>query len=194
MTIPAPLEPQSQPGPVTLDWLPQPPAPAVAPRRGEPAHLVRRGGALLIDVVLLLGAAILVALLIGERTVYVLNGDGEVNSGVALTLSPWQVRGVLLGWFLYLITSEVAFGTTLGKRVLGLMVLQDTWAEVSVRGAVLRQLTHLLPLVVFINPVVFIVYGVGAVLAATSEDRQRLGDRLAGTIVVRRPTASEVEP
>jgi uncharacterized RDD family membrane protein YckC len=196
MQIP-PLVPRLNEAPGALDWLRQPAAPATTPLGGNPAHLVRRGGAFLIDVLLLVAVASVVSILVGERIVEVVMIDGELFSRAGATLNQGQARGVLLAWFLYLMATEAAFGATLGKRVFGISVVQHNWARITLRGAVLRRLTHLVPIVVFAGAGLSIsvaqaaVYVVGAVFTATSEDRQRLGDRLAGTMVVRSSSRSE---
>lgn len=86
-------------------------------------------------------------------------------------------------WFLvdwgYLVLLEVVWnGQTIGKRVMGLRVIQDSGVRLGVYPALLRNL---------VRPVDKLpaLYLVGGVAALFSETHQRLGDLLAGTIVVR---------
>jgi hypothetical protein len=93
-----------------------------------------------------------------------------------------QAMGFVV-WFLvdwgYMIVLEAAWsGQTLGKKAMGLRVIQETGVRVSVHQSLLRNLARpvdRLPL----------FYFVGGVAALFSGSQQRLGDMLAGTIVVR---------
>ncbi|HEX8437695.1 RDD family protein [Archangium sp.] len=79
----------------------------------------------------------------------------------------------------YGITLETAWsGQTVGKRVMGLRVIQQSGVRIGFYHAALRNLARpvdKLPL----------LYMVGGVTALLSGSHQRLGDMLAGTIVVR---------
>lgn len=86
-------------------------------------------------------------------------------------------------WFLvdwgYMIVLESAWsGQTIGKRAMGLRVIQESGVRVGFYQSLLRNLAR---------PVdrLPIFYLVGGVSALFSESQQRLGDMLAGTIVVR---------
>jgi uncharacterized RDD family membrane protein YckC len=84
----------------------------------------------------------------------------------------------LLDWG-YGIGMETAWsGQTLGKRMLGLRVIQESGVRIGFFHAALRNLARpfdRLPL----------LYLVGGSVALFSKSHQRLGDMLAGTIVVR---------
>jgi uncharacterized RDD family membrane protein YckC len=102
---------------------------------------------------------------------------------VALAFTGLSAAVGLVVWFLidwgYSMVLEAAWsGQTLGKRLLGLRVLQESGVRLSPLQAVLRNLTR---------PVdrLPIFYLVGASAALASKSQQRLGDMLAGTIVVR---------
>jgi uncharacterized RDD family membrane protein YckC len=79
----------------------------------------------------------------------------------------------------YAITLETAWsGQTVGKRVMSLRVIQESGVRIGFYHAALRNLARpvdRLPL----------LYLVGGVTALVSRSHQRLGDMLAGTIVVR---------
>jgi uncharacterized RDD family membrane protein YckC len=86
-------------------------------------------------------------------------------------------------WFLlvwgYGITLETAWsGLTLGKRLFGLRVIQETGVRIGFSHAVVRNLARPLDRL----PVLYLVGGITALFSAS---QQRLGDLLAGTIVVR---------
>lgn len=79
----------------------------------------------------------------------------------------------------YAIALEIAWsGQTIGKRALGLRVIQETGVRVGFYPAVLRNLARPLDRLPFL-------YLVGGIAALLSRSQQRLGDMLAGTLVVR---------
>jgi len=85
----------------------------------------------------------------------------------------------LLNWG-YGIALETAWsGQTLGKRLLGLRVIQESGVRITFYQAALRNLLRMVdqPLPAF--------YVVGGVSALCSDLQQRLGDMVAGTLVVR---------
>ena len=80
---------------------------------------------------------------------------------------------------------EARTGWTPGKRLLGLQVLREDGTAVGLREALLRSVLRFVDML----PV---AHGVG-LLAATLDGRmRRLGDRLAGTVVVRVPSNREL--
>jgi uncharacterized RDD family membrane protein YckC len=84
----------------------------------------------------------------------------------------------LVEWGYSIFLETVWSGRTVGKRVLSLRVIQESGVRIGFYHAALRNLTRpvdRLPL----------FYLVGGVTALVSGSHQRLGDLLAGTIVVR---------
>jgi uncharacterized RDD family membrane protein YckC len=73
---------------------------------------------------------------------------------------------------------EWAFGATLGKRILGLKVTELDGSRLSLRGALIRNLTR------FIDGQLPFGLILGIFLMLRSERRQRLGDLLGRTVVV----------
>ncbi len=69
-------------------------------------------------------------------------------------------------------------GQTIGKRALGLRVIQESGVRIGFFQAAVRNLARLVDRL----PVLYLVGGVSALF---SQSQQRLGDMLAGTIVVR---------
>jgi uncharacterized RDD family membrane protein YckC len=141
------------------------------------ANLGSRIFAYLVDMVVVV-AGVLVALfavtLIGQA------GDVVVPDWVALTL----VLVLLPAWWLgYFIAFETLWrGRTPGKAALGLRVVTKEGAPVRFRHATIRSLLGLVDFLIaggFIA-VVFILF---------TKDNQRLGDLVAGTLVLRERSA-----
>ena len=107
----------------------------------------------------------------------VATGSATDEGGVSLR-GPVALLPPLL-WLLYYIGLEATVGATLGKLVLGLRVVRaDGGSPIGWGPAVARNVLRIVDGLLF--------YGVGALLVQTSPTRQRLGDRVAGTVVVRR--------
>lgn len=148
------------------------------------AGLMSRFLALLIDTVL---SVVITAILFMVVFLFsmLLSAGGTALGGAK---AGQQLMGVgvaaeFVVWFLvdwgYMVLLETAWsGQTVGKRVMGLRVIQDTGVRVGVYQSLLRNL---------VRPVdkMPLFYLVGGVAALFSGSQQRLGDLLAGTIVVR---------
>ncbi len=80
--------------------------------------------------------------------------------------------------FGYFIVMEAMWGATLGKMLLGLRVVKTDGSPISWSESVIRNLLRIIDGLFY--------YLVGAILIWTSPLRQRLGDRAAKTVVVRR--------
>jgi uncharacterized RDD family membrane protein YckC len=72
---------------------------------------------------------------------------------------------------------ESAWGGTAGKRLVGLRVAMADGSTLTGRAVLIRTVCRLIDGILF--------YAVGAILVWASPRRQRLGDRWAGTVVVR---------
>jgi uncharacterized RDD family membrane protein YckC len=81
--------------------------------------------------------------------------------------------------FGYFIVMEATRGATLGKMILRLRVVKIDGSPISWSESVIRNLLRIIDAL----PTAYIV---GAILVWTSPLRQRLGDRAAKTVVVRR--------
>jgi uncharacterized RDD family membrane protein YckC len=79
---------------------------------------------------------------------------------------------------LYFIVMEATRGATLGKMALGLRVVKTDGSPISWSESIIRNLLRIID--------GLFIYLVGAILIWTSPLHQRLGDRAAKTIVVRR--------
>ena len=88
-----------------------------------------------------------------------------------------------LVYFGYFIVLEGSSGTTLGKRLLKLRVVKVDGTPITMRESAIRNILRIIDGILF--------YLVGAIIIWTNPNKQRLGDRLAQTIVVRDVPATE---
>ena len=86
------------------------------------------------------------------------------------------ITGILA--ILYFIVLEATQGATLGKMALGLRVVKTDGSPISWTESIIRNLLRIID--------GLFVYLVGAIFVWTSPLKQRLGDRAANTVVVRR--------
>jgi uncharacterized RDD family membrane protein YckC len=108
--------------------------------------------------------------------VIVLNMTMALFPGFASALT--AVIYFLLDWGYGIALETIWSGQTVGKRVMSLRVIQESGVRIGFYHAALRNLARpvdRLPL----------MYLVGGITALVSGSHQRLGDMLAGTIVVR---------
>jgi uncharacterized RDD family membrane protein YckC len=107
-------------------------------------------------------------------------GQSQVSGGnvsVSLTGVPAMVTFVIV--FLYYIVLETVLGVTLGKLLLGIRVVNMEGFRISWGASVIRNILRIIDALPF-------AYILGAILIWTSARKQRLGDRAARTVVVRR--------
>jgi len=102
----------------------------------------------------------------------------------ALTLL--SVLSMLAIGFLYFSLLEGTWGTTIGKKVCGIVVLKDNFTKCTLSRGFLRNLLRIVDF--------FFYYGVGLVTAVATMKWQRLGDIVAETVVVRDYQAPETIP
>lgn len=146
----------------------------------ELAGVVRRAGAWGIDILVIgaLSVSVWVALAFGAALV------GEVALALGLVAHFFIQWGYFAGF-------EWAWrGQTPGKKAMGLRVLEETGVDLGFYPAVVRNLLRVLDSL----PAGYLV---GGAVSLFANDRQRLGDLLAGTVVVRdrrRPVPSAVVP
>ena len=112
---------------------------------------------------------------------------GNVSSspqGIEFHLEGSPALALFALWFVYYVALEATLGATLGKLLLGLRVRAADGGPAGWGASIVRNL---------LRPIDLAFAGlVGAVLIWGSPRRQRLGDRLAGTVVVRRPATQTV--
>jgi uncharacterized RDD family membrane protein YckC len=95
--------------------------------------------------------------------------------------SGFEMQGtpVFLGflvWFVYCVAAEATHGATIGKALVGLRVVRADGSPAGWQAALVRNVLRVVD--------GLLVYVVGAILIAASPTKQRLGDRVAGTVVV----------
>lgn len=91
----------------------------------------------------------------------------------------------LIDWGYAIATETFWSGQTVGKRVLGLRVIQQSGVRIGFYQAVIRNLVRVVdrqPAIMLFGPGFYLL---GGAVAAFSGSQQRLGDMLAGTVVVR---------
>jgi len=141
----------------------------------ENAGVPLRFVAVLLDaVIVFFPLGIVVGLLSGGG--YSESGNGYANAGVNVGGSAfWLILGLGLGYY---VVCEAATGMTVGKRIVGIRVVDDEGDPWGIGASVVRNVLRLVDGLFF--------YLVGALFALASSRGQRLGDRAAHTLVVRR--------
>ena len=132
------------------------------------AGIGSRAAALFLDSIIQFGGLLFVAWVGAQFT----------NSGIALV----AVAGFLALFGYPTLMEAFAGGRTVGKMALGIAVVRDDGTPVTFLAAVIRNVMRLIDLLPG-------VYTVGAVAVFFTKRSQRLGDLVAGTLVVRRAKA-----
>ena len=163
---------------MVLDWIPAGSKPRPDTASASPALLRRRAIATGIDLVIcyfVVEAAILAYLMVFFLEFF-LQRPGE-----AMALS---VVGLIPVYLLYAFLFEWKHARTPGKKRMGLVVCTDDGDYPDVRAAAIRNALRYVDWLPF-------GYLLGWLSARRSPDGRRLGDRLAGTLVVRPETSGE---
>ena len=149
-------------------------SPPAAPTGGPAfAGVGLRSVALVIDMLVLL-------------TLFLLGGWFLTGTWVGITAKGWEVSGVpafifiIIMPLIYFTLLEGRYGQTVGKWLVSLKVIRQDGGPLDLRAAVVR---NVLRLVDGLGG-----YLVGAILIWRSPHCQRLGDRVAQTLVVKTPT------
>lgn len=147
---------------------------AAASTAPDPAGLGRRFVAHLIDGFLCLIAYLIIGSMVASQT------GGMTDDGFSMQGAPALVTMLLtfivtLGYFTVLESS--GSGKTLGKLIAGIRVADANGGKASFNQALMRNILRLVDGLVF--------YLVGIILILRSDRKQRLGDRVAGTVVLR---------
>jgi len=141
------------------------------------AGLIERFGAAMIDLVILLVFAAVLALPFGILTWSALDWTHGYGPWISLIWGPFAIVVFAL-WVLYYTYLESTSGQTFGKRAIGLKVVSvpsgkpPDWEHALVRNVV--RIIDWLPL----------FYLVGFACAELTPRKQRLGDLLANTTVL----------
>lgn len=150
----------------------------------RPARLPTRALATFVDL-----AVIVLILTVWSWVQEAVTGSGALVSGIGIV-------GSILGMLAYPITVEtLTRGRTLGAFVLGLQVVRDDGGVVRFRHVLIRWLTFW-----FLDFAIWTGLAAGLICATVNRDGKRIGDLLAGTMVIRiRPprglgAAPDVDP
>ncbi len=126
-----------------------------------------RAVATIIDTIILFVVGYVIAVFTG----------GTTEEGFQLTGLPAFLWFVVC--FLYYIVMEATLGATIGKLLLGLRVVQaDNGFPISWQASLIRNILRIVDFIIF--------YLLAAILVWTSDKGQRLGDRVAKTVVIRK--------
>ena len=134
--------------------------PSVVPR---PAGVGLRCIEGLLDLVVLFILGYLIAAITGQTT----ENGFELHGEPAFI---WMFAG--LGYYIFF---EGKWGSTPGKMLVGLKVIKEDGSRCDMRSALIRNVCR----------IVDNFFAVGVIIMLASERNQRLGDRLAGTLVVK---------
>ncbi len=126
----------------------------------------RRAAATIVDSIIILILFYILAVMTGQTTA----------SGFELEGGPFFAA--VLIYFVYYIVLEALWAATPGKLASGLRVIREDGGAIDWRQSVIRNVLR------FVDGLFF--YLVGAALIWMSAKHQRLGDRIAETLVVRR--------
>ncbi|WNC23211.1 MULTISPECIES: RDD family protein [unclassified Thermosynechococcus] len=145
----------------------------------------------LIDQVILYTALVLFSLAAGYIYFYALYPWLiEVLPASGQSIEAWSLGIYLLVMFAFYNGYYIFFetywqGQTPGKRYAEIRVVQDNGRPIGLREATLRSL---------LQPIDFAFFGIGAFLVALSRSEKRLGDRVAGTLVIQDEQATRLAP
>lgn len=167
---------QSAPA-VPVSLYPPPPPPPGYVYQFRYAGMLERFGAVFLDFIVLLVVAIIVAIPFGIWAA-VATVTGSPSWVMSLLFGPLDLIMFLL-WVVYFTYFESTSGQTLGKRVLRLRVVSvSTGRPPDLGRSLLRNILRIIDWL----PAFFLL---GFVVALLTQKKQRLGDLLADTVVVK---------
>lgn len=148
-----------------------PPPPSAAPAPDGDDALGRRIGAAVLDLILMVGLFVVLALTIGEHE------KTETSAYIYLRGADAMIYLALI--LLYHFAMESVWGKTVGKFAFGVAVRSQTGDRATVGAITIRTLVRVVDWLPFLYLVGFIS------MLATGRRRLRLGDLAAKTLVVR---------
>ncbi|MDT0622681.1 RDD family protein [Croceitalea vernalis] len=104
---------------------------------------------------------------------------GEPNEEGSYGVSGIKAMVPILFWFFYLPFCEWKTGTTLGHWVVGLKIISENGAELTLGQSLKRRIFDLVDISLCFGLVAFIV-------VISTEKRQRIGDIVAKTLVIKK--------
>jgi len=119
------------------------------------------------------------AILVDSIIIGVIAGIINAITGSGVDAGHIAVSGSIFGVlaFVYFFVLEATMGATLGKRLLGLRVVKEDGSPIGWGGSIIRNLLRIID--------GLFVYLVGAIIIWNTSRRQRLGDILGHTVVVK---------
>ena len=117
---------------------------------------------------------IVVALLFGGTAA--ITAPNNISGALGTALGASAVAIGALVWFFYFTLLEGQYGQTVGKWLGKIKVVKEDGAPIDFGDAAVRTILRIID--------GLFSYLVGAILIWTSDERQRLGDRLAHTVVI----------
>lgn len=139
------------------------------PTRGDTDVIGARIGAQLVDTIIAGVIIYLSVVLFGG----VGQSPGETAAGGLLGL----FVGFAAVLFYFFILEGIWDGQTVGKRLLGIKVVKENGDECDIGTSFVRNLLRIIDAIFY--------YLVGFLVMAFTDNRQRIGDLLAGSVVVR---------
>ncbi len=143
------------------------------------ADLGSRAAAMAIDMAIMVGALLVLGL-----AWYYVGALGDLLESVSTTILIFA--GFFAQWGYFMLFEGLGGGRTPGKRAIGLRVIHSGGEPLSFRGSVLRNLIRIVDLQPFPSGLF------GTVCILVNRRAQRLGDLVAGTMVVRDAAGSEI--
>jgi uncharacterized RDD family membrane protein YckC len=140
------------------------------------AGMGRRALAVIVDAVLSLVVAVPLALMTGGYRNTTVVTPGRTFHTYSVSLSTVPLLLTMLIWLAYMTYMEGTSGASFGKRATGIKVVKVDGSPMDLHAALVRNVLRVVD--------GLFLYLVGVLLALNSPTRQRLGDRMAGTVVV----------
>ncbi len=148
---------------ITIETLSTPPPKIL------PAPLLRRFVACVVDSAII--AAVYIALIVGNQGTSML---------WKISVSLAEAAYLIILTFVYYFVQEALFAATIGKSIVRLRVLSKEGEPCSIGASFKRNFLRFLDWLPFL-------YVIAGIAVLTSSNRQRIGDRIAGTIVTKAP-------
>ena len=141
------------------------------PTRDDTSVIGARIGAQIVDSIAVGLIVGIIAGVIGAIGGAIGGDAGSVISAIGFLL------GAVAGFVYFFLLEGLWDGYTVGKKLFGIKVVEEDGAQCSLSSAFVRNLLEIIDGLFY--------YLIGFIAMAASDKRQRLGDRLAGTVVVR---------
>ena len=147
-----------------------------------------RALAALIDSLLCIATIIGIVVAVGELTPASTSGQSKPSFFDAWATAIITLAVFCVLWGYYVLFEGLADGQTPGKRILRLRVVRDGGYSVTFGASAIRNIVRLID----IQPV--FLYAVGIVSVILNKSGKRVGDIVAGTIVVREALVRQLAP